>query len=96
MAGLPISTAPKLTLGSVTELLPAVVSAPVRMIEPSHSAGLVPSLVVGKCWASAQESAGAYAVPFHCWVVTDLRRTVDQNVGPVTWQELPEAQWSWL
>jgi dihydrofolate reductase len=57
-----------------------VVSAPVRVTESSHSAGLVPSSVAGKSCFSAHESAVAYELPVHCWVVTDFSRTVDQNV----------------
>ncbi len=86
----------KLTLGRVTALPPAVVSCPVRVIEARNSAGLVPSPVAGKLCVSAQESTGAYALPFHCWVAIEASRTVDQNVGAVTWQLAPTAQLSWV
>jgi hypothetical protein len=82
----------KLTFGNLTVLPPAVVSEPVWVTESSHSVGLVWSAGCGRLRASDQESAGAYAVPFHCWVVMDASRTVDQNVGPLTWQLPPAAQ----
>jgi hypothetical protein len=88
------STPVKVTGGRAAAAPPAVVSEPVRVIESSHRVGLVPSPVVGKCWASAQESTLTYAVPFHCCVVMDVSRTVDQNVGPVTWHALAAVQLS--
>src|SRR6266851_5696887 len=80
------------TGGSVTAAPPALVSEPVRATESSHSAGLVPSPVAGKCCASAHESTGTYALPLRCSAVIVFSRTVDQNVGPVYWQAEPAVQ----
>ncbi|MEK8106469.1 hypothetical protein NKG94_16835 [Micromonospora sp. M12] len=54
---------------------------PVRVIDASHSEGVVPSAVSGNSWLSAQASTSLYDVPTRIWVVIDVSRFRVQNVG---------------
>jgi hypothetical protein len=64
----------------------------VRLTDPSHSVGDVPSPVAGSDSPSVYTSTGVNADPAYCSVVIVVSRTVDQNVGPHVAHEGPLAQ----
>ncbi len=81
----------KVTAGS--DALPPTL--PVRVMEESHSDGVVVSPVAGKVWASVQASMSWYAVPTRAWVRMPVSRFVVQKEGPWLAHEPVDAQfWS--
>ena len=62
-------------------LAPPAPVLPVWVTLSSQSAGVLPSPVAGKLWASVHSSTAVHAVPLATRVVTFARRFVLQNVG---------------